>query len=113
MKYSNCILTGSYSPIYVPIEDGETENEREKGQVGGSGRCSGGEWSLFGWGVGGMGFLGEGSIEHPRTPLQGGCAQVHSCTQKRGCCYMKGIQSPEGYSVSIKKMSQLRISENE
>lgn len=43
MKYSNYILTGSYSPIYVPIEDGETENEREKGQVGGSGGCSGGE----------------------------------------------------------------------
>lgn len=47
MKYSNYILTGSYSPIYVPIEDGETENEREKGQVGGSGGCSGGEWE--GW----------------------------------------------------------------
>lgn len=58
MKYSNCILTGSYSPIYVPIEDGETENEREKGQVGGSGGCSGGEWEgwVF-WGRGAYSIL--------------------------------------------------------
>lgn len=44
------------------MEDGEPEKKREKGQIGGF-------FVLFlWWGVRGLGFWGEGSVQHTRPP---------------------------------------------